>query len=366
MIIEPLPDQVPFRVLVGGPVRKTPGLLRAHLASLRSQVLPPRVALTHVFVDDNTDPESSLVLREFLEQGDGWIIPAGDAATQDFSDQHTVTHQWTPSAMRRVGEHKNGLIQIAIRGGYDALWLLDSDLILHPRVLWSLIYSEQPIVCGVFWTRWQDVPGCPPLPQVWLRQPYQLDGRGMDTPEFLRRLQQKELMQVWGQGACTLYRREVLTKGLTFDVLPDLPTEGMWAGEDRHLCVRAERMHVPMYADAWPEIVHCYHPQEQATAESVTFEKDSDVAVGDWVSLHLEALEPVPQEDGGFFRVPKQHVRGRLGRLALCPDIEQHLLGMARGDTKIVPVEFPPWSESPLRGQRRLIEVTLVDHRRSA
>lgn len=357
-----MPEGVPFRILVGGPVRKAPNLLRAHLASLAAQVLPPRVELVPCFVDDNEDPESSLILHEYVGTR-GFVWP-GAQDTQDFSDQHPQTHQWTAPAMRRVAEYKNQIIAKALTERFDALWLVDSDLILHPRTLWSLYHAEQPITCGVFWTRWQDTPDCQPLPQVWLRHPYQLDGRGLNSAEFIRRLQQRELVQVWGQGACTLYRREVLEKGLNFDFLPELPTDGMWVGEDRHLCVKAERLHIPMTADAWPEIVHCYHPIEQATADHVTFPEEApNPKLGDWVSLQLEALEPLPQERGEPFRVPKQHVRGQLGRLPLAPEIERAIQAMARGERQIVSIKYPEWSESPHRGQRRLIEVTLVDHR---
>ena len=364
-----MPAVTPFRILAGGPVRKRPDLLRAHLASLAAQILPPRVTLDFAFMDDNTDPASSAELWTFGDtqthdqQRTVRLIPVQSAA-QDFSDQHAITHQWSADAMIRVGEYKNRLIAQALAEGYDALWLVDSDLILHPRTLWSLYYAEHPIVCGVFWTRWNNTPDCPELPQVWLRHPYELDGRGLDGAEFLRKLHDHELVQVWGQGANTLYRRAVLQKGLTFDRVPGLPTHGMWQGEDRHLCVRAERLHIPMMADAWPVVEHCYHPEQQAAAATVTFpEEATRVSLKDEVSLQLQALEPVPQPDGTVQALPKQHIRGQLGRVALAPEIEAVVYTLTRGEKRIVAVDYPGWSESPYRGQRRLIEVTLVDFR---
>lgn len=268
--------------------------------------------------------------------------------------------------MQRVGAMKNQLIQFALQEHYDALWLLDSDLLLSPRVLWSLWHTEAPIACAVFWTRWQDTPGTPPLPQVWLRHPYQLDGRGMEAPDFLHQLVERGRVQVWGQGACTLYRREPLEKGLTFDRLPDLPTVGMWQGEDRHLCTRAERMHIPMFADAWPDLWHCYHPREQQELahwqDLLAAEETRPVQTDDLVSLHLHALEPLEQ-NGQWVRINPQYVRGRLGRIAVADEIEQAIRTMQRGDAQIVSVLYPPWSPSPFKGQRRLIRVTLVDYK---
>lgn len=354
----------PIRILVGGCVRKAPDLLRAHLASLDRQILPPRVVLSFAFVDDNTIAESSELLSAWVQERSGVYLDARQPDTPPFSDTNPQTHQWSPQGMLRVGQLKNALIRECVGQGYDALWLLDSDLILSPRVLWSLWHTDARIACAVFWTRWQADPQCPPLPQVWLRHPYELSGRGMEMPEFLRRLMGRERLQVWGQGACTLYRTEVFSKGVSFDYLPDLPQEGMWQGEDRHLCVRAERNHVPMVADAWPDIFHAYHPDQQQQGEEwlgkLSVELSGSPGIGDLVSLTVQAVEPV-QSDGQWHHLPAYHARGMLARLALCPEIAQAVPTLTRGDARILPVVYPAWSESPFRGQKRLMKVTLLD-----
>jgi hypothetical protein len=362
MLLEPVVK--PIRFLVGGCVRKPPDLLRAHLASIDDQILPTRVTLTPAFVDDNVVEESSAILKEWVEARHGVYLDARAPDAPVFSDSHPLTHQWSGQAMQRVGQLKNALLKECVTSGYDGIWMVDSDLIFSPRTLWSLYYSDAPIVCGVFWTRWQDVPDCDPLPQVWLRHPYQLDGRGMDSPEFLRRLVNRERVQVWGQGACTLYRSDVLTKGVCYDYLPDLPTEGMWQGEDRHLCVRAERLHVPMMADAWPAIFHAYSPAQQSEGadhrERLFPERQGSPTSDDLVSLHVGPVEPV-QTESGFTHLGVLHVRGRLGRLGLCPEIEDAVKAMTRGESRILPVVYPPWSESPYRGQKRVMQVMLID-----
>jgi len=352
----------PIRLLVGGCSRKPPELLRAHLRSIEAQILPPRVTLTPAFVDDNVVDESSEILKAWIEERHGIYLDARGQDRPAFSDAHPVTHQWSGEAMQRVGQLKNALIRDCVAGGYDGLWLVDSDLIFSPRTLWSLFYSDAPIACGVFWTKWQA--GGVALPQVWLRHPYELSGRGMEAHEFLRRLVNRGRVQVWGQGACTLYRTEVFTKGVSYDFLPDLPKEGMWQGEDRHLCTRAERLHVPMIADAWPDIFHAYHPEEQSQGEEwrerLSRETEGRPVTDDLVSLYLHAVEPV-QSGTQWTHLQPYHVRGRLGRLALCPELDDAIRTMTRGDAQIVSVTYPQWSESQFRGQKRLIQVTLVD-----
>lgn len=368
MILSPLPDSQPIRILCGGTVRKTPDVLAASLASLDLQVLPPRVILTFAFVDDNVIGESSDLLREWVAARGGIYLDCRQADVGDFREG-PQTHEWHATAMQRVGQLKNQLIRECLTGGYDALWLLDTDIVCGPRTFWSLWYTDAPIVCGVFWTRWQNTPECPPLPQVWLRHPYQLDGRGLDQPTFLHKLMERQRVQVWGQGACTLYRRAVLEKGVSFDYLPDLPKEGLWAGEDRHLCSRAERLHVPMVADGWPDLYHCYHEQQRAQLASVPDRlnhlPEGSPVTDDLISCTVTPLEPVPVNNQ-MVQLGPSHIRGQLGRLTLVPELESALRGMTRGAQQIVSVQYPHWSPSPFRGQRRLMDVHLIDWRHFA
>src|SRR6185436_17038531 len=101
-------------------------------------------------------------------------------------------------------------------------------------------------------------------PQVWLRHPYQLDGRGLDVAKFRRKLVNREVTRVWGQGACSLIRMPVLHAGIDFTHIPNEPAiqQGMMVWEDRHFCIRAERGHIDMWADPWADIFHIYHQPE--------------------------------------------------------------------------------------------------------
>jgi hypothetical protein len=73
------------------------------------------------------------------------------------------------------------------------------------------------------------------------------------------------VVHVYGQGACTLIRREALMRGVSFAPVPGNTGPGLMQGEDRHFCIRAEAMHIKMVADAWPDIFHIYHrPEDEA------------------------------------------------------------------------------------------------------
>lgn len=370
----PLPDKKQRIIVVGTSVRKSYPILRTYLASLDWQELPPQTKVKYVFVADFTpeQKDASDYLKAWTAERGGEILRGGGASgSRDFNDDHPATHQWSGSAMRRVGDNKNRLIRRALEMGADGLWFVDSDLICDPTTLRSLDSIPEQIVCGVYWTRWHKPTPEQVIhaaPQVWLNHPYQLHGRGLEEWEFRKKLVERQVTRVWGQGACTLIRKVALEKGVCFAPIPELPTDGMWQGEDRHFCVRAERLHITMVADPWPDIFHIYHQPEDVSAIPEMVARlgnkgqRSFPGIGDLVSLVLEPLEPLPNANGALVRLGPQPVRGRLGQLALVPELEDAVLGMKPGDDQIVPVHCGvdhPFAY--FRGRRRLIRVTLVD-----
>jgi hypothetical protein len=362
-----VPHETQHLIVVASPVRKPANILAAFLQSLAWQVKPRQVQVVYLFCDDGCEPEARKLLDEFVAQHGGMVVqgPSGN----DFSDLGH-THQWSGTAMDRVGQIKDGMIRFAIENRAEALWLVDADLILDPMTLTSLWSVPEQIVSGVYWTRWtlppnEDHPPVHSGPQVWLEHPYQLAGMGLEEWEFRKKLIDRQLTEVRGLGACTLIRRTALMKGVSFHPWPGNQYPGIGQGEDRHFCMRAEALHLKLWADPWPDIFHVYHrPQDEALIPEMMgsvghLDDELHPRIGDLVSLELTALEPI-----GPHHAPTQFVRGRLGKLDLHPELEAAILGMQRGQTTIVAVHFDlSWPFAPHRGQRRLIRVTLIDHK---
>jgi hypothetical protein len=158
-------------------------------------------------------------------------------------------------------------------------------------------------------------------------------------------------------------------KGVSFAPWPGNTLPGIGQGEDRHFCLRAEALHLKLTADPWPDIFHVYHrPADEALIPEYLSRQGPygvavDVRIGDLVSLDLQALEPIPTNNGPM-HAPPQLIRGRLGQLALHPELEAAILRMQRGEVQIVPVHFDlSWPFGPYRGQRKLIRTTLIDHK---
>ncbi len=361
---KPVPD---LRVLIGTTVRKPPEVLQVYLQSLVRLTLPPGTSVSYCFVDDNADPRSSAMLAGFVEHHGGVVLGAlslgsGDAA-REYDDANPVTHQWSANSMGRVGQLKNHIIRHSLENRFDAVFFVDADLVLEPTTLVSLVSLDAPVTCAVYWTRWVNNPGIHAAPQVWLAHPYILKGRGYkDEGEFRAKLLSRAPIMVWGQGACTLVKRFVFEKGVDFTILPDLPKDGMWQGEDRSFCIKCERMHIPMVADNWPDIFHIYHPSDKDKADE-WFGLLGQQAMGcptaeDLVSVRIDALE-----SGTPFPLSR-FIRGKLGQVKFLPEIAHAISQMERGDSALVAAHIGlHYPLAPYRNQRKLFRVTLVDHK---
>jgi hypothetical protein len=350
-------------------VRKPPQVVEAFLKTLAWQRFRRATNIDYFFITDFApgEPgaqESLALLRAFTPN----VIEKGNQGG-DYSEQG-ASHQWTPAAWHRAGANKNDIIQKAMDGGYDALWLVDADVLTDPYTLQSLLDAESPIVAAVYWTHWLKQPGMHAAPQVWLRHPYQLSGNGLSEADFRKLLVTRQLVKVGGLGACTLFHRTALAKGVNFSPVPEgLPPGPMADGEDRHLCERARRLHLPLLADAWPDIWHAYHSGEYGEiskwmARLGRTRAQTPPATGDLVSFKLELNEPIPHPNNPqqLQYLGPQFVRARLGTGAALPEIEEALSEMQIGDRRVLHLHYPGHYDYPtLRGQSRIATLTLLD-----
>jgi hypothetical protein len=365
MILQPTPDVRLDLIVVGTTIRKPPDIVRAYLDSLAAQKLPPNTRTSYHFILDTDDAAVVDMVGAFVTEHGG-LTEKVDAIVKDFEDNHAVTHQWSPGAMARVGQLKNRIITHALDIGAVAVWFCDADLLCDDHTLRSLWYSDVPVACAVYWTRWHNDPSLCAAQQVWLRHPYELSGRGYaDDGAFRARLLTRELTRVWGQGACTLIRREVLEKGVNFSYIEGVPLEGMMAGEDRHFCLQCENQHVPMWADPWPHIFHCYHPDDR---KALTFHAQRLQAVHAhdgkpvWLNLKIRMLEPVQVGQQQWAHLPPVVVRVRCGAAAMLPELEKQCLQNLHGNPFLAQIVFPStYPTAALRGKRKIAEVVVID-----
>lgn len=252
-------------VLIASPVRQKPAILTEFLWSLE-QLDTSGLQVAFAFIDDNDLKEARDLLRQFAAGKDNvHILPGDESSLPYHCDENT--HHWQEDLIWKVARYKNRLLEMAREGRYDYLFLVDSDLVLHPKTLVHLVSLDKDIVAEVFWTKWE--PALEPLPQVWIGDQYRLypmrRGEVLNEKEaaqrqkkFLAMLQQPGTYRVGGLGACTLISRKAILRGVSFSEIYNL---GL-VGEDRHFCIRAAALGLELYADTHYPPYHIYRESE--------------------------------------------------------------------------------------------------------
>lgn len=250
------------RILIGSPIRQKPAILREFLESLNT-LDQTNLTFDYCFVDDNTDNASQALLQAFAKaKGDHcFILSAGES--QEGYDCNEITHIWKDETVWKVAAFKDWIIQRACAGNYDYLFLIDSDLVLHPATVKQLLAAQKEIVSNIFWTSWY--PDSPLQPQVWLSDQYtfysQEPGENLTEEEkqcraalFVATLKMPGTYEVGGLGACTLISKQALDQGVNFKRLHNV---SFW-GEDRHFCIRAVALGLKLYVDTHYPAYHIY------------------------------------------------------------------------------------------------------------
>lgn len=247
--------------MVASPVKQKAEILTEFLRSL--ELLEAKdFELQFMFVDDNNDHN---LLDQFAKARENVSVLKGNAGGTYVRNE--TTHFWRDELIWKLAAYKDQFIETARNKDYDYLFLVDSDLYLHPYTLQHLVSLEKDIVAEVFWTKWQ--PDSPPLPQVWVADHYRLYEmeRGEElteeeinsrTMKFLKMLSVPGTYKVGMLGACTLLSRQALCREISFQAIPNL---GLW-GEDRHFCIRAAAIGLELYADTHYPPFHIYRESE--------------------------------------------------------------------------------------------------------
>jgi len=345
-----------IKILIGACIRQDQTVLEWYWKSLIRLKLPPDTEVEYCFVDDSDGkiywsltPEEMAPLT-VLESD-----PRPEGAKYNIS---AITHEWYPETLEHL------LLQYAQDKHFNYFLLVDSDLLLDPDTLLSLISLDSPISSAVFWSQWE--PNSPPLPQVWLRNPYEMQGLGIQVHEFLRSLAERQVVRVIGGGACTLFDTRVFSHCRYHPRLEGLPTHGMWQGEDRTMSITCQQSHIEQFADGWPDIFHAYHPKMRTdTSLKLSYEalqapKQLFANYGDLVSFELEALDisiPAGAPHDMHVRLEQTRknlldprvklIRGRLGGLKIAPEIESALMEISPGQEIIIEIKFPFYHDHP-------------------
>ncbi|WP_028593684.1 glycosyltransferase family 2 protein [Paenibacillus assamensis] len=253
------------RILIGSPIHQKPQILTEFLQSLL-QLHHQQIEFHYYFIDDNMDPKSRELLSEFQNKMDCTRIIRSDE--QQHYECNDTTHYWHANLVWKVASFKNSIMQHAIDNKFDYVFLVDSDLVLHPNTIEQLVKADKPIVSEIFWTKW--IPEALEQPQVWLYDEYTQWEHCPDElhvsekeqihrfTQFLNKMKVPGLYEVGGLGACTLIRRDALLAGVSYTRISNI---SYW-GEDRHFCIRAAALGIPLHVDTHYPALHLYRESD--------------------------------------------------------------------------------------------------------
>ncbi|MCM2531964.1 glycosyltransferase family 2 protein [Neobacillus pocheonensis] len=252
------------RVLVGSPVHRKPNILKEFLSSLL-KIDSNGLEINYFFIDDNIEAESTNLLNKFSKENEG-VTLISSRYNDTFRSNEKGTHIWNSNLVWKVAEFKNQIIEFALKNDYDYLFLIDSDILLHPKTIQHLIGEKKDIISEIFWT---DFGGDGrELPQVWLQDEYNFyykdnENTSIDEiyntmAEFLNKLKIPGVYEVGGLGACTLISKHALQKGVNFSRIKNVS----FAGEDRHFCIRTVALGLNLYVDTHYPAFHIYRESD--------------------------------------------------------------------------------------------------------
>lgn len=251
-----------IKILLGSPVKQDTEVLAEFLQSIKELDLTG-LLLDYLFIDDSDSVSSELLNSFTLTGSEVTRVNATAVLGSILPNRDYVNHNWDAGLIERVGKLKNHIIDAALKGDYTHLFLVDSDIVMHPQTLCRLVADKKDIVANIFWTKftkWHEF-----LPQVWLMDQRSLYDprdpktkskiyRTIKSAEFVESLKEPGLYRVGGLGACTLISRAVMEAGVNFSALYNL---SFW-GEDRFFCIRAAAAGFELYVDSRYPAYHIY------------------------------------------------------------------------------------------------------------
>ena len=220
-----------IKVLIAAPLKQDPKIFREYQDALDRLIIPDGVTVDRFFVVNDCDE----VIPEICD-AEYAVINTGDRYDKAVND-----HIWTSDNLGKMPRLRNACIQRVRDGGYDYLFSVDTDLVLQPETLETLLDADKDIVSEIFWTNgWCN---------AWMHD---------QSAGMMAEWSNPGLYRVGMTGACTLMKRKVFDAGVDYSPIPNI--KSLW-GEDRFFCIRAACHGFEMWVDSHFPSEHLFTEQ---------------------------------------------------------------------------------------------------------
>jgi hypothetical protein len=235
------------RILIGAPVRQDHLTFYKYLKALNQ--LDTKGCQVDFFFILHNSPR----LKRFLKPSQYIEFQSENEYIRD-----EETHHWTGENLKDVAKMKNALLRYTLEKKYDYFFLVDSDLILLPQTLQTLLSHKQEIVAEVFWTQW--TPEADEQPNAWM-----FDFYSFTYDRQYEQFRNKGLHLVGMSGACILIKSEVIRAGVNYSPIYNV-SHSLW--EDRAFCIRAAVHGYKIYLDTTCPPEHLYRQKPIAPSNN--------------------------------------------------------------------------------------------------
>ena len=222
------------RILITAPLRQDADVFQAYQEGLDRLEIPEGCEVSRFFVVNDCDEAIPYI------RGAKYIV----ANTGESYEKTHNDHLWTLDLMWKMGELRNRTIQEMLDGGFDYWLSIDTDIVVAPETLKTLMDADKDIVSEIFWTQ-------APNGKYWCNA-WMVD-QSMGMPEEWRK---PGLYRCGMTGALTLVKRRVFEAGVDYTRIPNI--HQALRGEDRHFCVRAACAGFELWIDSHCPARHLY------------------------------------------------------------------------------------------------------------
>lgn len=230
------------KVLIGGPAKQDTRIFKEHLESVLSQKTTAECELFYVV---NDCPE----LISFLGDSEYTVLNTGDKYIT--TEQ---THYWNQENLTKMETLRNRFIEEALKRDCDYAMFVDTDLVLRPETLETLLSRQEKIIAELFLT-----PEAPGSDKIWPNA-WHSDQCSIIMEELASWVSVPGVYEVGGTGACMLVDCEVFRKGVNYTRIPNI--QKILYGEDRWFCIRAVCNGYRIMLDTTCQPTHLYRMSE--------------------------------------------------------------------------------------------------------
>ena len=222
------------RILITAPLRQETDIFLEYQKGLDALEIPEGYEVSRFFVVNDCSGIIPYIRNaEYIE-----------AETGETYEKTANDHLWTLELMRKMSSLRNRTIEEMLANGFDYWLSIDTDIVVNPRTLKTLIEADRDIVSEIFWTK-------APNGKEWCNAWMEDQSAGM--PE---KWKIPGLYRCGMTGALTLVKRKVFEAGVDYTPIPNIRMA--LRGEDRHFCVRAACAGFEMWIDSHCPATHLY------------------------------------------------------------------------------------------------------------